>query len=139
MKAFQRIVLVLVGLYHVGFAALAFFSDRMAGAIAKAAFGITLNHEPQTLYLAKVLGLYGLAFGGVALVASSDPVKYRKLIWLMVGIYLLRILDRAVFLSQVREAFAISPQRIATGCLLLGLFALALLIVALTARQEPAA
>jgi hypothetical protein len=138
VKTFQRIVLVLIGLYHVGFAALATFSDSMARTLAKAAFGITLDGSPQVMYLAKVLGLYGLAFGGVALVAATDPVKYRRLISVILGLYVLRILERAVFLPLVRESFAISPQRIAVGCVLLGLFAVALFVTSAGNRQESA-
>jgi hypothetical protein len=137
MKAFQRIVLVLIGVYHVGFAVLALFSENMVRWLGKAAFGITLDGNPQTLYLAKVLGLYGLAFGGFALVAASDPIKYHKLIWVMLGLYVLRIIDRALFLPPVRDAFAISPERIVTGCVLLGLFAVALLACGFGRSQEP--
>jgi hypothetical protein len=138
MKVLQRTVLVLIGLYHVGFAVLALASAAAAKWIARVAFGVFLDGTPQVMYISKLLGIYGLAFGGTALLAASNPAKYRPLIWVILGLYVLRVLDRAVFLPLVRESFAVSPARITAGCVLLGLFGLTLLISTLGSRQPPA-
>lgn len=121
----HRIVLGLVAAYHIGMGILAFCSDAAAVWLAKQAFGVTLDGSAQVMYLARLVGLYGVAFGVFVAVMAANPVRYARLVYVVLLLYVLRIVDRGVFLPGVKESFQIATPRILTGCVLLAAFALA--------------
>jgi hypothetical protein len=129
MKSAQKLVLLAIALYHLGFALMAILSEKMAAMVAKHAFGVTLDMSPQVMYLAKLVGIYGAIFGVFVIMIALNPVKYRHLVYVVFGLYVMRISSRLIFLPQVKESFQIEMPRIIVGAVLLTGFALAVLFV----------
>lgn len=128
MQKVHKIVLYMIALYHLGFALLSFFSERITLLIAKSAFGVVLDGSPQVMYLCKLLGIYGFIFGVFVMYVARNPAKYSGMIYAICALYVLRVLDRALFLPPVRYEFQITMIRIMIGCVLLALFGAAVFL-----------
>lgn len=131
----HRIVLWLVAAYHIGMGLLAFCSNAAAIWLARQAFGVALDGSEQVMYLARLVGLYGVAFGVFVAFMAVNPVRYARLVYAVLLLYALRVIDRAVFLPGVKESFQIATPRIVVGCVLLAAFGVAVWFT----RPRPAA
>lgn len=129
MKQAQKIVLLLIAVYHIAFALLTVISDEMAATVAKHAFGVTLDMSPQVMYMTKLLGMYGAAFGLFVLIIAFKTARYATLLYVVIALYAARIATRLIFLPGVSDSFKIEQPRIMVGAGLLALFALAVAFV----------
>ena len=112
MKTAQKYILYAIALYHVFLGIMAFISGSLTYKIAESIFGMQLMENHQMAYLGKLLGIYALIFGVFVFYVALDTKKYQKLIKVILLLYVLRILNRVIFLSLAKEAFSVSTSRI---------------------------
>ena len=100
-----------MGVYHLLIGILGLVSGEMAARVGAAVYGAHVEVTPQFSYMAKYLGAYVIAFGVMMLLLASDPVKYRKLVYVAVLLAVVRILSRLIFASELQAAFGIGMNR----------------------------
>ena len=61
--------------------------------------------------------------------AATDPMKYRRVIDVAVVMYGLRLINRLVFASEIREAFDVSQSAMIRAIVLIVFFGTILLIL----------
>ena len=105
------LMLWLVCLYHVFMGVGAFLSKDMVVWLADVFFGIKLQVTPQISYLAKLLGIYVVAFGLMVAVAALDPARHPSLLKIVIILYGLRVLNKLVFADLYTAAFAAPRYR----------------------------
>ena len=118
-----------MGIYHLMIGILGITSGEMAARVGAAVYGASVTVTPLFSYMAKYLAAYVIAFGVMMLFLASNPVKYRKLVYVAVILAVIRILSRLIFASELQAAFGIGKNRslmtiAAVAILNLGLFLL---------------
>lgn len=103
-----KIILFIIGIYHIGLGIITFIPGEPAAFLAKNFFGMTFIVNTQILYIAKLLGIYAVAFGIMILVVMKDPRKYQILLNIAILVYTLRIINRIIFASEIQSAFQVS-------------------------------
>jgi hypothetical protein len=124
-----RLVLWAIAIYHVVLGVGAFLSPDLAQQIAKSIFGIEIVLDPAMAFVVKVLGVYAITFGIVAVVAARDPARYRVLLDVIVVLYAMRIATKLLFKSQAIAGLDVGPTRIWVEAALLAGFGLAVLLL----------
>lgn len=124
-----KVILLLIGVYHIGLGLFTFLNKETAIFLAQTFFGMTFLANDQLLYIAKLLGIYSIAFGSIMLVAMSDPGKYRRIIDVAIFVYILRVLNRIIFAGMVQTAFQVSDMAMVVEILLLVFFGGALIFL----------
>lgn len=94
-----KVLLWLGAAYHIPFPLVAMFCKNCVPAMAHQSYGFNITMTPQVAWLLNPLATYMLAFGLFLAVAATDPVKYKKLICAALLVLLIRIIQRALFLS----------------------------------------
>lgn len=74
-------------------------------------YGAQVEWTPQFVYILRPLGVFMLVLGLLAAVAARDPLGNKEIVYGFCLIFVLRSLQRLVFLDDIREAFAIGPSR----------------------------
>ena len=100
-----------MGVYHLLIGILGLVSGEMAARVGAAVYGAHVEVTPLFSYMAKYLAAYVIAFGVMMLFLASDPVKYRKLVYVAVLLAVVRIFSRLVFASELQTAFGIGMNR----------------------------
>jgi hypothetical protein len=100
-----------MGVYHLLIGILGLASGEMAARVGVVVYGAHVEVTPLFSYMAKYLAAYVIAFGVMMLFAASDPVKYRKLVYVAVLLAVVRILSRLIFASELQAAFRIGMNR----------------------------
>jgi len=100
-----------MGAYHLLIGILGLVSGEIAARVGATVYGAHVEVTPLFSYMAKYLAAYVIAFGVMMLFLSSDPVKYRKLVWVAVILAVIRILSRLIFASELQAAFGIGMNR----------------------------
>ena len=113
---FSAIFHILAGLYIV-------FSGDSSASYGEVVFGMTIVPDPQMLYVLKSAGIYALAFGVVILLAAGDPEKYRHVIYVIIGMYSFRCINRIVSVNYIQETFAVTQFRAWLAVCILGTIA----------------
>lgn len=124
-----ELVLWLIALYHFLMGLGAVLSERVAEQLAEKAFGIRLRLEPQTSYMVKLLGVYAAIFGVVVGVAATNPGRYPVLLDVVVGLYVLRILNKVGHRKLFSEAFDAPERRVWIDLAMLAAFGGAVLLL----------
>ena len=76
--------------------------------IVKTIYGVSPNVDAQFLYMAKFIGAYMIAFAIATAILAYKPVEYRKLVWVPISLFVIRIFERVFFFGLLTEAFNIS-------------------------------
>jgi hypothetical protein len=100
-----------MGIYHLLIGILGLVSGEMAARVGAAVYGAHVEVSPLFSYMAKYLAAYVIAFGVMMLFMASDPVKYRRLVYVAVILAVVRILSRLIFASELQAAFGIGMNR----------------------------
>lgn len=74
-------------------------------------YGAQVEWTPQFIYILKPLGVFMFVLGLLAAVAALDPLRNKEIVYGFCLIFVLRSLQRIVFISDIQEAFAIGPSR----------------------------
>lgn len=99
--AVYHVVLGLVGMFLTNFA---FTKD-----IALNLFNFHLTIDNQTEWILKPLGAYMLVMGILAYIATLDLSKHKAIVYAAVGVIVLRILERLLFVWRGEEYIATNP------------------------------
>jgi hypothetical protein len=96
----------------------------------------------EFLHILKPLGAFMIALGAVATLAALDPQRYRPIIYVFAGLFVLRAVHRLLFSQEIANAFGISSERSMSNMVFF--FALAAVLIVLdqlanrTERASPA-
>src|ERR1700721_953399 len=88
-----------MGIYHLLIGFWGIPSGERAPRVGAAVYGAHVDFTPLFSYMAKYLAAYVIAFGVMMLFLASDPVKYRKLVYVAAILAVIRILSRLIFAS----------------------------------------
>lgn len=124
-----KILLGLIAVYHVLLGLMAFLSGDFVMRIADSLFGLQVEPTGQVFYFGKLLGIYAIAFGAFIGMMMRDPHKYKDLLYVGVGLYALRIINKLVFMNSIKESFGVSDMRIWMDVVLLAFFGIALYLL----------
>ena len=98
-----------ISLYHFILGLMAIFGGTtMVTSAVKMVYGVTPNIDAQFLYLVKFIGAYMIVFAIATAILAFNPVEYRKLVWVPIGLFTIRIFERIIFFSLLNEAFNIT-------------------------------
>ena len=97
-KALQ-LFLLLIAAYDIYLGVLGLFFRGDAVAHAANFFNFNLEVNSSTFWLIGLFSTYLIAFAGFLIVAATDPVKYIKIIYISIGIFVVRIVQRFQFMS----------------------------------------
>jgi hypothetical protein len=109
-KPFQAVA-VFMGVYHLIIGILGLVSGEVAAGVGSLLYGAHTEVTPVFSYMVKYLCAYVLAFGAMMLILASNPVKYKKLVYVALLVAVVRILSRLVFADELRAAFGIGMTR----------------------------
>jgi hypothetical protein len=109
-KPFQAVA-VFMGVYHLIIGILGLVSGEVAARVGSLLYGAHTEVTPVFSYMVKYLCAYVLAFGAMMLILASNPVKYKKLVYVALLVAVVRILSRLVFADELRAAFGIGMTR----------------------------
>ena len=98
-----------VSVYHFILGLIAIFgASSLVTSAVTIVYGVTPNIDAQFLYMVKFIGAYMIAFAITAAILAYKPVEYQKLVWVLIGLFVIRILERIFFFSLLTEAFHIT-------------------------------
>lgn len=99
------------GLYQLALGIIGVFAGKdIAASVIQQTFGATIEMTPQIFYLVKFCSAYMVAFGVAMIVLATDPVKYKKIMWVAITLFGIRIFERLVFTELLDSSFGISFQ-----------------------------
>ena len=98
-----------VSIYHFILGLLAILAPAsIVLPIVNTIYGVNPNVDAQFLYMVKFIGAYMIMFAVVAAILAYKPVEYRKLVWIPIGLFVIRIIERLFFFGLLSEAFNIT-------------------------------
>lgn len=104
-KVFQAVA-GLAGVYHALLAAVGTFaSTDTIQSIIRSTYGVNLTITDQMYYVVKFTSAYFTAFAVAMLLLAWKPVQYSNLVWVAVGLFGMRLLDRLLFYNGLKETF----------------------------------
>lgn len=74
-------------------------------------YGITPTVDAQFIYLARFVSAYMIVFAVTTAVLAWKPIEYRKLVWVPITLFVIRVVERLVFFDLLTEAFHITMAR----------------------------
>ncbi len=125
-----QVLLAFVCVSHLALGLLAFMGPAgPVQAVAARVYGAQLEMTPQTQHVVRILGAFMLAMGVLSGLAAFRPRESGPIVTGLAVLLLLRVLQRAIFASEVREAFGISAAQLWVQSLFFLAMAVALLIL----------
>lgn len=97
-EKYLKILLWIVSGYHILLGLLGVFAKEQAVYIANNFFNFNLTLDNQMLWVLNPFAAYLLFFGIFMALAATDPKKYKKVIYIGVGLFALRLIERIIFL-----------------------------------------
>ncbi|MDP2629829.1 MAG: hypothetical protein Q8P56_00285 [Candidatus Uhrbacteria bacterium] len=98
-----------VSIYHFVLGILAILAPAsVVVPIVNTIYGVNPNIDAKFLYMVKFIGAYMIMFAVTAAILAYKPVEYRKLVWVLIGFFMIRILERLFFFGLLSEAFNVS-------------------------------
>ena len=125
-----KVVLYVLSVYHILLGIFAFLPTSTSAKMLRLLFDMNVNTTPQLTYFGNLLGIYMFVFGIFMIIAASNPIKYRAIILVGAGVYLLRIVNRILFNGILVDSFGVSMVHFWTELILLVLFLAALFFLA---------
>lgn len=92
--------------------------------------------QPQFVYILKPLGAFMMALGLMAAIAARNPLSNKAIIYGFSALFILRGLQRIIFLQEIETAFAIPFGRHISTMIFMFLLA-AVLLVLLYYAEKP--
>ena len=130
-----KVVLWVVCLSHILLGGAIMLSPSLQERAA-ALYGAQVEWTPQFVYILRPLGAFMLVLGVVGIAAAPNPIRYRVLGYGFVVLLLIRVIQRIVFQSDIREAFALSTSRnLLNAGFFLALAVLLLVLLVLASRR----
>jgi hypothetical protein len=94
-----KVLLWMGAAYHIPFPLVAMFCKGCIPAMASQFYGFNITMTPQIAWLLNPLATYMLGFGMLLAVTATDPVKYKNFIGIALLVLLVRIIQRALFMT----------------------------------------
>lgn len=103
-----RCVAGLAAAYHALLGLLGTFANgQTVRSVVDSVYGVTLDVTGQTVYLVKFTSAYFIAFAVAMALLAWKPVEHRNLVWVAVGLFGTRLIDRVIFYSGLQAEFQI--------------------------------
>ncbi len=127
-----RFLLGLGAVYHIVLGATALIFRSHTGDLARRFFQFNLSNAPEVQWILNPFSAYLLAFGALLAITATNPGKYRPFVFVAVGLYSLRFVERIWFLLSGDEALkvAMDPLRQGVHLLVVALMAVAMAMLA---------
>lgn len=95
-----RILLWIAAIYHLALGFSAMVLKTQATDLARIFFKFNLSPTPELLWLLNPFSAYLLAFGVMLAITATNPLRYRPFLFIAVGLFCLRAIQRAWFLMN---------------------------------------
>ena len=96
------------GLYHLGLGVTGVFADPpLMASIINRVFGASLEITPQVFYLVKFCSAYMIAFALAMILLALQPEKHKKLLWIPLSLFAIRLLERLYFSDLLTHSLGI--------------------------------
>lgn len=110
-----------------------FASTETVTKIVKTVYKADVILTPQLAYIVKFISAYFIAFAIAMAVLAIKPIQYRNVLWVAVGLFSFRILDRILFMDTLKEAFG---ENFSADYFTLGTITVLLIILIVTRPKE---
>jgi hypothetical protein len=132
-----KVLLWTVCAFHVAIGLSLNLPPGFKESVATRLYGATVDwSQPQFVYILKPLGAFMMALGVMAAIAARNPLANRAVIQGFVFLFVLRGLQRIVFLREIQDAFAIPLSRHFGTMAFMLLLAAALFILSRSASRS---
>ena len=102
-----------VALCHLVLGGLGLVGDPgLIAGLVRVFYGARLEIDLTLFYVAKLLSVYFLAFGALALAIALRPRKYLNLVPIVVGFFVLRLAELVWFQQMIGERFLVADNRL---------------------------
>lgn len=135
-KRILQVFLAAIAVYDVYLAALGLFFRDNAAVYAVDFFNFNLDVTASTYWLIGLLSTYLLAFAAFLLVTATDPMKYIKNVYVILGVFAVRILQRVYFLIQTYDDPSLVANTTAADMHLISIVATAVVLLILTLKVQ---
>src|SRR3989338_10682181 len=95
---FDQILLYIIAIYHMALGIMGIFFKSQAVLIARSFFSFNLDYTSQIKWIINPFAAYVFIFGIFVWVAATNPSKYRLVIWAILGLFVIRVLQRGFFI-----------------------------------------
>jgi hypothetical protein len=100
-----------VSIFHLGVGLALNLAPGLVDTIAAMYGAKVAGWSPQFLYILYPLGAFMLALGVVAALAACDPARFRPVVYVFAGLFIIRSLHRLFMGETSTEVFGIEPGR----------------------------
>ena len=108
-----RLVLALVGLSHLVLGLIANVAPAdLLTKIVSGFYGASLQITPQLHHVIRILGVFMIGIGMMAMWACRDPQRNQVVIIGIIAILVLRVLQRLLLTQEITSSFNLSSARI---------------------------
>ena len=127
-----RVLLWIVAVYHIVLGLLGVFAKDAAIYLANIAFNFNLTLNNEMLWVINPFSAYLLVFGVFMAVAATDPKKYKNIVYVGVGLFALRVLQRIIFVVSAPEGLisSVDPIRNAISIIVVAVMGLSMFLLA---------
>ena len=93
------------------------------------------------MWMLNPFSAYMLAFGAMLAVAASNPLRFRPMVFVAVGLFALRVVQRVIFFTTADEALktVASPGQNLMHLAVVSAMGLAMLVLAVRVKPQSAA
>ena len=88
-----------------------FASSETVVWVVNRVYGVNPTVDAQFIYLSKFIAIYMIVFAIAMAILAWKPVQYRKLVWLPITLFTVRVIERLVFFDLLQAAFKIDMAR----------------------------
>jgi len=143
MKTTKTALQVLLGVaagYHIGLGLLGIFLKSRASELARDFFHFNLSATPEELWMINPFAAYLLAFGAMLGVTASNPLRFRPLVFVAVGLFVLRVVQRIMFFTTAADSLksVADPAQNLVHLAVVAVMGLVMLVLALRLDPRPA-
>ena len=90
-------ILIWVGLYHILLGFFGIVAKDIAVSFAKWFFNFNLTMTQEIAWILNPFAAYVFIYGVFLVIAATDPVKYKNIIFAAVGLIAVRVIQRIIF------------------------------------------
>ena len=88
-----------------------FASSETVVWVVNRVYGVNPTVDAQFIYLSKFIAAYMIAFAVSTAILAWKPIEYRKLVWVPITLFSIRVIERLVFFGLLTEAFQVTMAR----------------------------
>ncbi len=131
-------LLLIVAIYHIALGLLGIFAKNLAVALARNFFNFNLALTDQIYWIINPFATYVLIFGFFMAVAASDPIKYKKVVYVGVALCTVRVAQRLAFFFIAPEGLVnnIDPIRNIIAIIVVSSIGIALFVMTIPPKHS---